>query len=166
MDPAHALVWIKAILVGGLAAYLTLFVLNNLTDQDTNSGAVARMMTMRDLKEDPDGLGRGVVWRAVDSPVVHRLAFYAVVLVQTAAAGLLWRATAMFVAAGLDGYGARPVRDAVGAANLGMLPFTGLWLAMLVGGLWFSYWVKMGPIQQTHLTLLITSLLSVLVINL
>lgn len=96
---------------------------------------------------------------------VHRLALYGVVLVQAVTAVLLWRAAVMLMAAGLGGYSAGPLRDAMAAANLGMLPFTGLWLAMIVGGLWFSYWIKLGPVQQTHLNLLKASLLSVLVIN-
>lgn len=166
MDPAHVLLWVKVILVGGLAAYLSVFVLNNLTDQTTNSGAIGRMMTMRELKEDPARPGRGVLWRAVDSPVVHRLAFYAVILVQTVTSVLLWRAAVLLVSAGAGGYRSDPIRDAVAAADLGMLPLTGLWLSMIVIGLWFSYWIKLGPVQQTHLTLLMTSLLGVLVINL
>jgi predicted small integral membrane protein len=166
MNPAHVLVWIKALVVTGFAVYLSLFVLNNLTDQTTNSGAIVRMMSMRELKEDPDDLGRGVVWRAVDSPVVHRLALYAVVLVQAVTAVLFWRAATLLVAAGLGGYSAGPVRAAVAAADLAMLPFTALWLAMLVVGLWFSYWVKMGPAAQGHLNLFGTALLGVLVLNL
>lgn len=35
-----------------------------------------------------------------------------------------------------------------------------LWLAFMVGGFWFGYWIKQGPIQQVHTTLLIISILS------
>jgi len=54
--------------VGGYALYVSLFVWNNMSDPLTNSGAIEPMMTMRGLKEAPL-LGRGVVWRAVDSPL-------------------------------------------------------------------------------------------------
>lgn len=117
MDPSDVLVWIKAVVVAGFAGYLSLFVLNNLTDRGTNSGAIVRMMTMRELREDPDGLGRGVVWRAVDSPAVHRGALYAVVVVQAATAVLLWRAAVLLVGAGVAGAPADTTREAVAAAD-------------------------------------------------
>ncbi|CAD0215726.1 hypothetical protein AGRHK599_LOCUS3981 [Rhizobium rhizogenes] len=35
-----------------------------------------------------------------------------------------------------------------------------LWLAFMVGGFWFGYWIKQGAIHQVHMTLLIISILS------
>src|SRR5262249_29342395 len=125
MGPGESLLWIKALLVGGYALYLSLFVWNNVSDPLTNSGAIEPMMTMRGLKEDPL-LGRGVVWRAVDSPMIHRLAYGLVIIVQAVAAVLLWRATVMLVHAGATGYARADIRSAIGAANLGLLVFLGL----------------------------------------
>jgi predicted small integral membrane protein len=165
VEPGETLLWIKTLLVGGLAGYLTLIVLNNVTDPLTNSAAVGRMMTMRELKEDPL-LGRGVVWRAIDSGLVHRAAYRLVIVVQVAAAGLLWRALVMLVHAGLDGWAAADARPGIAAANLGLLVLVALALAFILTGLWFSYWVKMAPVQQAHTTLLFLSLLSVIIVNL
>jgi predicted small integral membrane protein len=165
VSPSESLLWIKALLVGGYATYLTLFVLNNVTDPVTNSGAIEPMMTMRGLKEDPL-LGRGVVWRAIDSPFIHRAAYRIVIAIQAVAAVLLWRATVMLVEAGTRGYRASDVHSAVGAANLGMLVFVGLAFAFMLTGLWFMYWVKMGPVEQAHTTLLFIALFGVIIINL
>jgi predicted small integral membrane protein len=165
VNPSQSLLWIKALVAGGYALYLTLFVLNNVTDPVTNSGAIEPMMTMRGLKEDPP-LGQGVVWRAIDSPSMHKAAYRMVIVVQAVAAVLLWRGTVMLVQAGVGGYGASDVRSAVGAVNLGMLVLVALALAFVLTGLWFVNWVKMGGVEQAHTTLLFIALFGVIVINL
>ena len=147
---------IKVLVVAGLAGYLTLFVLNNVTDRRTNFAAIPRMMTMRELKADPP-LGSGVVWRAIDSPAVHRAAYVLVIVVQAVGAVLLWWAALLL---------ARGAAGGLGMANLGLLVFVALFLGFLLVGLWFSYWVKMGPVQQGHLALLQVGLAAVIVVNL
>jgi len=149
------LVAIQVLVVAGLASYLTLFAVNNVTDPRTNSAAVSRMMTMRELRADPP-LGSGVLWRAIDSPGVHRAAYRLVIAVQAIGALLLWGG-----AATLGWTTAGPT-----VANLGLLVFVGLFLGFLLVGLWFSYWVKMGPVQQGHVTLLLVGLAAVIVVNL
>jgi hypothetical protein len=54
---------------------------------------------------------------------------------------------------------------AIARANGALGAFLGLWLFFLCGGLWFGYWMKMGPVQQVHLTLMVIALLAVLVVN-
>jgi predicted small integral membrane protein len=152
---------IKILIVAGLAGYLSLFVLNNLTDPRTNSAAIPRMTTMRELKAEPP-LGGGVLWRAIDSPAVHRMAYSLVVAVQAIGAILLWWG------AGLLGWAAATGGATIGLtiANFGLLVFVAQFVGFLLVGLWFSYWVKMGPIQQGHLTLLLVGLAAVIVVNL
>ncbi|GAA0898376.1 DUF2165 family protein [Pseudonocardia zijingensis] len=151
----------KMLIVAGLAGYLSLFVLNNLTDPRTNSAAIPRMMTMRELKADPP-LGGGVLWRAIDSPAVHRVAYGLVVAVQAIGAVLLWWGAVLL------GWTAATGGATIGltVANLGLLVFVALFLGFLLVGVWFSYWVKMGPVQQGHLTLLLVGLAAVVVVNL
>jgi hypothetical protein len=55
---------------------------------------------------------------------------------------------------------------ALTVANLGLAVFLAIFLGFLLTGLWFSYWVKMGPVQQGHLTLLLIGLAAVIVVNL
>lgn len=157
MSPADTLMWIKTLVVAGLASYLSIFVLNNITDPGTNAAAIPRMMTMRELREDPP-LGQGVLWRAIESPAVHRIAYLLVIAVQTVAALVLWCAVILLLFAGTG--------TALAVANLGLAVFVALFLGFVLTGLWFTYWVKMGPVQQGHLTLLLIGLASVLVVNL
>jgi len=147
----------KVLVVAGLAGYLTLFVINNVTDPRTNAAAIPRMMSMRDLEADPP-LGSGVLWRAIDSPAVHRLAYVLVIAVQAVGAILLWWA------AGLLAWG--PLTAGLAVANLGLLVFVALFFGFLLTGLWFSYWIKMGPVQQGHLTLLQVGMAAAIVVNL
>lgn len=162
MDPVAVVSCLKLVLVAGLALWLTIIVLNNVTDRGTNVRLIGRMMGMDEIKEDPL-MGNGLQWRAIKSVVVHRLALCAVVVLQVVAVALLWRAAYLFLATTL-GFGS--VAAAVSAANLALVPFVALWFFFLCGGLWFGYWMKMGPVQQVHLTLLVVSMLATLVVNL
>lgn len=164
MTATDALSVIKVLVVVGLAGYLTLFVVNNVTDPGTNSAAIPRMMSMRELKADPP-LGRGVLWRAVDSAAVHRLAYRSVIAAQAAGALLLWGAAVLLTGAAVTGRAAS-ADLALTVANLGLAVFLAIFLGCLLTGLWFSYWVKMGPVQQGHLTLLLIGLAAVVVVNL
>jgi predicted small integral membrane protein len=161
----EALTWGKAVVVAGFAAYLALFVINNLIDPATNSAAVGRMMSMRELRDDPPW-GQGVLWRAVDSPAVHKIAYRLVIAAQALTSVVLWWATVMFVRAAITGYQPGALRSAVALADLGLCLFIGIWLSFILTGLWFSYWVNMGPIQQGHLTLLLISIAGTVLVNL
>lgn len=44
--------------------------------------------------------------------------------------------------------------------------FLAIFLGFLLAGLWFSYSVKMAPVQPGHLTLLLIGLAAVVVVNL
>lgn len=164
MDPQHVLVWVKAMLDAGLAGLLSVFVVNNVTDPGTNAPAVGRMLSMRELRADPVA-GRGVRWRAIDSAWVHRVAYLLVVLAQAGSAVVLWWATALFVTAGAEGYHTGAVSDALAVADLGLGLFIAMWLAIVVIGTWFTYWVKMGRVMQGHMTMLIVGLASAAFLN-
>ena len=69
MDPAHVLVWLKALLAAGFATW-----------------------------DDPP-LGQGVVWRSIDSSAVHRAAYRLVIAVQALTAALLWWAAVLLLVA-------------------------------------------------------------------
>lgn len=99
MEPAHVLIWIKALLAAGFATYLR--------------------------------------WGAV-----------------------------LLARSGLTGYPSSRARGAIGVTDLGLAAFVALWLGFILTGLWFSYWVKMGPVQQGHMTLLLVALAGVVVVNL
>lgn len=51
------------------------------------------------------------------------------------------------------------------AANIALSMFAAMWLVFLCGGLWFGYWIKQGPIQGVHFTLLILSVACMMLVN-
>lgn len=153
---------LKFICVAGLALYLSIVVINNITDPATNLGLIVRMMSMEEIKQDPT-MGNGLEWRAVRSTFVPKASFYFIVVYQVVTAVLLWRG-AYFLLAAI--FGSATLPQAIAAANIGLGAFALIWIGFICGGLWFGYWMKMGPGQQTHMTLLILSMLAILIINL
>lgn len=74
----------------------------------------------------------------------------------------LWWGTVLLVRSGVTGYPTARLRSAVAVTDIGLAAFVALWLGFILTGLWFSYWVKMGPVQQAHMTLLIISICAVI----
>ena len=68
-----------------MAAYLSLVVFGNLTDYGSNFTFVAHVMSMDTTFEGNRGM-----WRAVESPFLHHLAFASIIVVQSASALLCW----------------------------------------------------------------------------
>lgn len=157
MDRSFILV--RTLLVFGLAVWLTLILINNLTDPGTNVYLIGQMISMTALKLD-GVMGRGLLWRALESPALAKILLNGVVIVQFFTVLLLWRAAIHWVRV----LRARPAR-AIAATNQALAAFLGLWFLFLCGGLWFGYWMKMGPVQQVHMTLVIISLLSLIAVN-
>lgn len=155
MNPS---VMAKAVLLVGLAAWMTVAVVNNASDPGTNHVFVGAMLEMRLLQDDPDGLGRNLLWRAVPAGLASPL-LWLIVLVQAGIAAYLWKAGLACAASVLRKDAELP--DAARQTALRALTgFMALWLAFMVGGFWFGYWIKQGVIQQVHMTLLIISVLS------
>lgn len=150
----------RAVLLTGLAVWLTIAVLNNVTDSGTNIIHLNRMLSMRLLADDPL-FGNGLEWRAWQT-VSAQTILYVVVVWQVLTACALWLAAFRMMGAALSG----EMNDAaLRSANLALSMFLALWLVFLCGGLWFGYWMKQGPIQGVHLTLVIISLLSLTYVN-
>ena len=65
----------KTVLVFGIALYITLIALNNLTDYDSNYQFVRHVLMM-----DSTFPGNRGMWRAINSPAIHTV-FYWVIIV-------------------------------------------------------------------------------------
>jgi predicted small integral membrane protein len=150
------------IIVGGLAAWLSLAVVNNICDGGTNITLLGRMMRMTELKCDCE-LGIGLRHRAIgDFSTFPRVALTLVIIIQVAIAMALW-AGFVYLALALAGGDAQ---RAIDVASLAITAFAGLWFAFLIGGLWFGYWIKMPQVQQVHLTLLMISTATLVLLHL
>ncbi|MGD9919502.1 MAG: DUF2165 family protein [Paenirhodobacter sp.] len=150
----------KAVLMTGLAVWMTVAALNNATDPATNMTHLRTMLSMDQLIADPV-FGNGLEWRSWGGfPIGVLLA--AIITWQAATALALWvAAVTMIRAAGTAALAPRATRR----ATLALTMFMAMWLVFLSGGLWFGYWMKQGPIQGVHFTMLGVALLSLLFIN-
>lgn len=152
----------RLVLLCGLALWMSIAALNNLTDPETNRFFVGSTLSMQLLKDDPV-LGLGLRWRAWSVEWVSAVV-YAVAAYQVVVSALLWRATLTYVHAWLRCDRAL-LNLARNRAVLALTCFLALWLGFTGGGLWFGYWMKQGAIQSVHMTLILISLASLLVVQ-
>ncbi|SDP02594.1 Predicted small integral membrane protein [Actinopolyspora xinjiangensis] len=149
-------------LFAGVAAWLTLIAVNNITDFGTNRVLLERTMTMRALIDD-QVRGNGLEWRALPASLATP-ALITVIVYQLGTVVLMWRA----VITGLRVLRSprRGLAELIRHVNHSLVAFVGLFLGFLVSGLWFGYWMHLGPVQQVHFTLLMVGALVALLTNL
>ncbi|MGW7050789.1 DUF2165 family protein [Streptomyces sp. NPDC054887] len=163
--PAHSrsgLLLLTVVLLAGVTAWLTLIAVNNITDFGTNKALLQATMNMQALIDDPVR-GNGLEGRALPNSLAAP-ALVAVIVYQLGTVALMWRAVATGVRAlrspssGLFTY--------VRQVNHSLVPFLLLFAGFLISGLYFGYWLHLGPVQQVHFTLLIVGTLIALLTNL
>ncbi|WP_224367541.1 DUF2165 family protein [Hyalangium versicolor] len=156
--------FLKIVILMGVSVWLTLAVINNIMDPATNISMIGQMMRMDPIENAPH-LGAKLRRRAVTSPHAHKRSFYIATIIQIIAAVLMWRGAVMLIIAAWGPENAQALAHATAAVNLGLGVLVVLWLWFLCGGLWFGYWLRMPQVQQTHMTMLFTTLLMVLMVN-
>lgn len=161
-DNRSGLHLLTVVLLAGVTAWLTLIAVNNATDFGTNKALLQVTMNMQPLIDDPVR-GNGLEWRALPNGLAAP-ALIAVILYQFGTVALMWRAVATGIRAmrnpshGINGY--------IRQVNHALVPFLLLFVGFLVSGLWFGYWLHLGPVQMVHFTLLIIGTLIALLTNL
>ncbi|KAF1069326.1 DUF2165 family protein [Variovorax sp.] len=161
MDPEISVWMFQLAVAAGLAAWMSVAVLNNLQAFQASAGAIGLTMGMVLLREPPfDTLP--LRRRAIASPAVHRLALLGVIALQAASALALLAGTLLIAC--------EPLRFASASAlaclNLGLGAFVLCWSAMCVAGLWFGAWIRQEGLLLTQLLLGCWGLLSFAVLNL
>ncbi len=125
----------KLLLLAGIALFYTLVVFNNLTDFDSNYQFVRHVLMM-----DSTFPGNHGLWRALQSPAVHRTFYVSIIAWEFATTILLWWALAKLIRAlrGSSGAFNAGKRVAILALTLSML----MWLVafLTVGSEWFLMW--------------------------
>lgn len=150
-----------AVMLGCLAAWLSLAVTNNIRDPATNRYLLGLMFRMDAIREDPN-MGKGIERRASSDPGLPVRVLRAVVILQLLLAVALWIATVFLALACFD---VVDIPVATAAANLAIAGFMVLWALFLCGGMWFGYWMKMWQVQQVHLLLFIIAALAFLIVQ-
>ena len=137
---------LRCVLVVLPAAWLSLGVLDNILHPSINRDEVARVLAMVSLADYPE-VEACVGHRRIENAAVTLWLFRLIVAGELAATFLLWLA-----AAALAGAAWGAVDDGLARALglIGLLAFTGVWSAFLIGGQWFYYWFGAHG-QQTHL---------------
>jgi predicted small integral membrane protein len=125
----------KVSLVFGVALFYTLFVLNNLSDYNSNYQFVRHVLMM-----DSTFPGNRGMWRALNSSTMHTLFYLSIIEWETATMLLCWWG-GLRLARSLRGAASdfdRSKSVAIGALALGML----MWLVafLSIGGEWFLMW--------------------------
>ena len=125
----------KLLLTAGMALYFTLVAFGNLTDYDTNFRFVQHVMSMDSIFPDST-----LQWRAITSPLLHRL-FYAAIIAWEATAAILCWLGVIQLGRALHADASRFAR-AKRVAMSGLVVGCLLWLVafLCVGGEWFAMW--------------------------
>lgn len=123
----------KTLLVLSVAFFATLVVFNNLTDYNSNFQFVSHVLLMDTTFPD-----NAAMWRAIDSPALHHVAYVSIILVEAAVAVLCWLGGYRLLRV-VRGPGFNRAKSmAIAGLTLGILLwFTGF---MTVGGEWFLMW--------------------------
>lgn len=155
----HTSLWLfQTTLALGLSLWLCIAVLNNLQAFRASVGAVGATMAMAPLRQAP-AIDIPLIGRALHSPVCHRIALLLVLVLQVVAAVSALTGSYLLVGEA-DLLLARPW------LNLALTAFLGFTFSMLLGGLWFGYWIRQEGLQLTHLVLVLWALLAFIVFNL
>ena len=124
----------KTLLVLCAVLYSTLAAFNNVTDYDANFEFVRHVLTM-----DTTFSGNEGAWRAIDAPVLHHVAYVAIIVFECLIAAIGWLAVARLFASRADrvAFAAHKALASY-ALTLGVL----LWFGgfILIGGEWFLMW--------------------------
>lgn len=147
----------------GLSTWMSLAVYNNIVDRQTNVTLLHRMISMELLKTDPD-LGNGLAGRAIENRTVAAHMLTAVVSVQILIIFCMWSGSIAYLLGVFEIAGVT-LGAGVALASLGIGSFAALWFFFLCGGLYFGYWIKMPQVQQVHLTLLMISILTLILLR-
>jgi predicted small integral membrane protein len=125
----------KAVLVLAIALFYTILVLNNITDYGSNHEFVRHVLMM-----DSTFPGNHLMWRAVNSPLVHTIFYIGIIAWESVTMLLCWWAGVRL----LKSYRADRAQFAA-ALNVAMIALTTsllMWLVAFldVGGEWFLMW--------------------------
>jgi predicted small integral membrane protein len=125
----------KAVLVFAVALFYTILVLNNITDCGSNYEFVRHVLMM-----DSTFSGNHLMWRAVDSPLVHTVFYIGIIAWESVTMALRWWAGVRLVKSYRDDrahFGA-----ALSIAVIALTTSLLMWLVAFldVGGEWFLMW--------------------------
>ncbi|UWQ35432.1 DUF2165 domain-containing protein (plasmid) [Leisingera sp. M527] len=131
-----------AVLIFGLAAWISLTAYNNLRSFGHGAGYVGHILKMEGLRMDgiPDS---PLTSRAQHDPRLHRIGISGIILIQAISGAFLWIA--------LINYGlTTPLIDPVAMASLALTVFMAMTFVLLLGGSWYAFYIYLEQSQIMH----------------
>tara|TARA_R110002020_G_scaffold157133_8_gene339569 strand:+ start:680 stop:1156 length:477 start_codon:yes stop_codon:yes gene_type:complete len=144
------LIWVQLFMVAMPTLWLVLGAVENIRAPAANGNMVADVLAMRGMRDEFPHLYAALGRNRIESATVHRLVFVAIVACETLVALVMLAGTMALLLAAL---GALDPEFARILATIGMLGFTLIWSAFLVGGQWVHYWAGAEGAQHTHFLL-------------
>jgi predicted small integral membrane protein len=122
----------KAVLVLATAFFFTIVALNNVTDYNTNYQFVRHVLMMDTTFE-----GNQLMWRAVDSSLIHNIFYWIIIVWEIIVAVILWIAGFKLLSKKK-----KVIDKGMAKAIVGLTLALLLWfLAFItIGGEWFAMW--------------------------
>tara|TARA_R110002020_G_scaffold120200_5_gene274041 strand:- start:1195 stop:1680 length:486 start_codon:yes stop_codon:yes gene_type:complete len=144
------LIWVQLFMVTMPTLWLVLGALENIRAPAANGTMVADVLAMRGMRDEFPDLYAALGRNRIESPRLHRGLFAAIVICESLVALVMLAGTAALLLAAL---GVLDLDLARILASIGMLGFTLIWSAFLVGGQWVHYWAGFEGAQHTHFLL-------------
>ena len=146
----------KIVISAGFGVWSILNVSNHFADFNGALQGVAGFMKMSSLDEPPP-IPSPLKRRAIEDPFLHRLALIVITVVHGVNAVLFSVATILLLS-GAAGAGSQ-------WALWGFALSAALWFVFLIAGDWFAYWIRLDALQRTHLALLATAMLGLVLMS-
>ncbi|MEP0324876.1 DUF2165 family protein [Bauldia litoralis] len=146
----------KIVITAGFGLWSLINVYNHLADFRGSLQAVADFMRMTSLDAAPP-IPSPLKKREIESPLLHRLAFIAITIVH-GALGALFVVATVFLVSG-------QIAAGLAWATWAFALACALWLLFLLGDSWFAGWIRLDALQRTHITLLATAMLGLILMG-
>jgi predicted small integral membrane protein len=152
---------IRLIVIGGIAAWMTLAVFNNVVGFRGGVAAIGNLMRMQQLRQPPTR-DSPLLSRAVEREAWHRAVFTLTLLLEIATAVLLWWATVMVAAAT---YGGVDYAAALKIVNPALAGLGALLFFFMLGGTWFAYYIHQELLNVSHVAWIVLVVAAAILFN-
>ena len=133
-----------------LALWITIGVRDNIIHPDVNRALTTEVLQLTRMKDEYPEIYALHANRAVEDPRWLNGLFSAIVIAEVLAAVFCWLGFAAMILAVLN---VLTVEMARALALLGALTFSSVWVAFLIGGNYWCYWMCHDSSQKTHFQL-------------
>jgi predicted small integral membrane protein len=157
-----SLLLIRLVVIGGLALWMTLAVINNIRGFRGGVAAIGQLMGMKQLRQPPTNESP-LLSRAVEAERWHRLVFGLTVVFEAGCAALLWCATVLVAGSAL---GSAAPDQALVMVNLALAAFIALLFFFMLGGTWFAYYIHQELLNVSHVAWIAAAIAAAILFNL